>query len=371
MFGRKDSKGAWYAFKIILICFALAIVLTIFVFSDFKSTSNIYNYLFKDSKEYIPSILNAIIIPLGGFIGIVLLYIRTKAADNQAKTTEKTHTSEIVRNTQKDFEKAIYQLDEKTNVISKYAALTSIKNIATTYPDKFYFTAQNILIIAGREISKLITINPLDANPNPLNLSDEESKKYDHKNQPIEFSQTDYDNSEFVFKILETIVEINNNDCCYKYYKSFPPKKNKLVVQGFNISIRNPNIKSTTRWKTFSQKDFGYFTFEQCNLKRIEFYQSNLSNTIFIDTIGLNFHSCLVNYITLENVNGSYKGQITNNANSRNKIFIWCDDKSCIMDANKQDIKYEKLNSTKYKREWESMKFPKTPKTVYSDWMIK
>lgn len=381
-------KRYWYVPAIAAVIITIALVSYYFpAFRDFvfigmfKEDQNWASKFFGIERIKAPSLINAVVIPLGGLAGIVLLYIRTRATDRQAKTAHDTleqiqiaHEFEITQTYEDQFNRAVDYLSPNKDPTLWRSGLSTIRVLTMRMPERFYYDAISTLINAGQVFSQQITPNPFDTNPDLSEHSDEVVKKFDPQRRPKKFIQTDFDHSEFVFEILKTIVSINNADSSSDFYKLQSSRQNKIVIQGFRISIHNPSITTSTNWKSLQDYDFEHFSFEQCNLREIEFYQSDLSKTLFIETIGMNFNSCLVSGVTLLNIDQPTKNniqQVPNTFEPNFNVFLWSDDVVGYQVAVKHIMNFERLDAEKFKETWETINFPRVPKQhVYEEWMV-
>lgn len=206
----------------------VAILGAVETFPSWKNISNIvFVDMFGNNPKGATSLIDILAKPVSGtiaIVGIILLYIRTRASDRQVQIAEKNLRRAELEKIEEDFREAVKDLASKdTNTI--LMAIITIKQIVANHPENFLEITYSILIETIHS-----SFNSMQKNTTVFNTISQSVKK-----------EMDFDR--IMSDMKKRKVEI-------EYFENVSPE----TEQELNQLMRDiPDLKKLLKWNVFQQ----------------------------------------------------------------------------------------------------------------------
>ena len=299
-----------------------------------------------------PSFGIGVVAPLAAVYSLYLLNKRTTATYNQAATAEWNRLKEVEKAELKKFENCIKLLDTKGSPTAWHYSLKSIENMMISEPDTWFSEGMSVLLIAGKEFSQ--------------KTREVETKKHH------EIEDTVKDINQFIFSILNTIINIYNHPNTKKYRPKSIATNEMVRVNGFCIpffDLEIQNKQGSYRAFIIEEISLNFFLFENCNFGGIVFRDSDLIKCEFLGTKNVKIDHCLISHeVTTDKT--TWEAHAESARIKINNCFVWNDDLASIKRIESNFVFIGKLDAELYKTEWSEMAHPKIPEIGYALWQI-
>ena len=268
-----------YSVPFWLICWT---IYAVGFFTLFTSNENVFKFIFSsmfENPEAGPSMIVAVIIPIGGAFGIYLLNRRTKANANQYELARISHDFDKTTEYEKQLDEALDSLSPEATPISWQRGLSRIVGLIKHSPESFAEFGITQLIKIGETFSKMNTMT---------NVHGQVTNEWDELN-----TLDNPEHNDFIAEILDNI------QLLHAFFVNENENAPNIMFENYTVHPKSKGSKHQ-----IANGYFEGFMFSDCNFLGIDFTLCNFYDTVLLGDCNFNIHRSLLGNFSFGGVGG-------------------------------------------------------------------